>query len=66
MAYKRFLKGKPRPLILNGKINEDLREKGKMSDNEIFAMLRKQGVFDIELVEVAVLEVDGHLSVKTK
>ncbi len=61
-----LLEGKPEILIHNGKIFEDILIKEKISHEELKSKLRKNGVFDINHVQFAVLEITGEISVVAK
>ena len=60
---RRMVEGSPTLLVLRGKvIEEHLRREGL--DQEILeAALREHGISDLEEVEMAVLEIDGSISV---
>lgn len=58
--------GKPMTIIENGVMNKELLKKERISDEELKAMLRQNGAFDVSEIETAILEVDGAVSVKIK
>jgi uncharacterized membrane protein YcaP (DUF421 family) len=62
-GLRRALEGSPTLLVLRGKlIEEHLRREGL--DQEIVqAALREHGIADLEDVDIAVLEIDGSISV---
>jgi len=56
----------PTLLIHNGEVLSANLEKEKLTEQELYANLRKNGVHDISQVHQAVLEVDGQISVVQK
>lgn len=60
---KHFLKGKPLMLIYNGEINFKNLKHSKLSVNDMVAMAREQGYFDLSDIKYAVFENSGHLSI---
>ena len=50
-------------MIYNGKINHDNMAKSKLSMDEIMEVIREHGVSKVEDVDLAVLEVDGNISI---
>ncbi len=58
--------GEPEIIVRNGKMDEDVMKKNRISHKELAAKLRAKSVFDIKEVEVAILEISGDLSVKKK
>jgi uncharacterized membrane protein YcaP (DUF421 family) len=63
---RKFLAGEPTILIQNGKILESNMEKLNYSFDYLTQHLRQGKVFDISLVESAVLEPSGSLSIQLK
>ena len=61
----RWLTPNPLLLIKDGKILKDNLEKEMITDDELFAQLREQGIEDISLVREGYLEANGHFSVLT-
>jgi uncharacterized membrane protein YcaP (DUF421 family) len=64
--WKRFgtvVEGKPVDLVVDGKVVEKAQKKEKLSDDEIAAALRRQGVEDLSEVKRAVVENTGKVSV---
>ena len=61
--FNKLIQGEPLLLIYNGKINKKNIIKAKISMNEIMEVIREHGVSKIEQVDMAVLEVDGNISV---
>src|SRR5690606_37813288 len=56
----------PTLLIQDGIVLKYNLSKEQLTEQELAASLRKQGIFDIGRVRQAVLEVDGHISVMEK
>ena len=50
-------------LIYNGVLNEKNLKRARMSINEIQEAVREHGVSEIKDVDLAVLEVDGNISI---
>ena len=60
---RRFIEGSPTLLILHGKIiQEHLRREG-LDKETLESALREHGVMEVSQVEMAVLEIDGSISV---
>ena len=57
------IQGNPIMLIYQGKIIHKHLEKAQISHNELEAAIREHGVKNIEAVDLAILEVDGNISV---
>ena len=51
-----LIEGRPQLLIHNGKLYRDVMEKQRLTQHELDAALRRQGVSDIAHVHVALLE----------
>lgn len=60
---EKVFSGSPKVLIKNGKIDEEVRKKEELSDQEIYMSLREEGVLDISKVKQATIETNGHISV---
>lgn len=58
-----FLQGEPLMLIYQGKIKPNGLEKSGLTHAELEAAVREHGVKSIEEVDLAVLEIDGNISV---
>lgn len=63
---RKFLAGEPTILIQDGKILENNLSKLNYSYDYLNEQLRLESVFDINRVEIAILEPSGELSVKLK
>ena len=62
-GFNRILEGKPTELVRNGElVRKNLRGE-LMNEKEVMAALRLQGVSDVSEVKLAILEVDGVVSV---
>jgi uncharacterized membrane protein YcaP (DUF421 family) len=62
-GMRRLVEGSPTLLVLHGKVvPEHMRREGIDSES-LLAALREHGVSDIKEVEMAVLEIDGSISV---
>jgi uncharacterized membrane protein YcaP (DUF421 family) len=59
----KLFEGKPRELVKHGELVRDGMRAELMSELEVMAALRLQGVSDMREVKRAVLEVDGQVSV---
>jgi len=61
--FRRVAQHTPTLVIHKGKILKENLRKEKLTEEELAASLRKQGVDDVARVRQAVLEVDGEISV---
>lgn len=61
----RFLEPRPEVLVKHGKVNRKAAKREMITQDELEAQLREQGVEDIGNVRVARMEGDGQLSVLT-
>ncbi len=61
--FRRIAQDSPTLLVHRGELLHENLRKEKITEEEVAALLRKQGVFDMGRVEQAILEVDGHISV---
>ena len=62
-GFRRLVEGTPTLLVLHGKVvSEHMRREGIDSES-LLAALREHGVSEIDGVEMAVLEIDGSISV---
>jgi uncharacterized membrane protein YcaP (DUF421 family) len=57
------LQGTPQELIRDGRVDEDALRKEGIDEDDLAAALRAHGVLDADEVRLAVLEVDGTISV---
>lgn len=61
--FSNLLQGSPLMLVYQGKIIEDHLNKAKITRDELEAVIREHGVEKVQEVDLAVLEVDGNISV---
>ena len=61
--FDKLMQGEPLLLIYNGKLNKTNMTEAKISMKEIMEAIREHGVADLADVDLAVLEVDGNISV---
>jgi uncharacterized membrane protein YcaP (DUF421 family) len=59
---RHLLRGKPRPLVRDGRVIDNALELEGMTHAELLAGLRKLGYARVEDVRLAVLEETGHIS----
>lgn len=60
------LQGKPTIIIKDGKLDRNAAKKSKLDANQILSLLRQKSVFSVREVEVAILELNGQISVALK
>ena len=65
-AVAKYLNGEPVVLIMNGQVMEGNLKKMRYTVDELLEQLRHQKVFDLGIVEFAVLETNGKISVLKK
>ncbi len=58
-----LLQGHPLMLVYDGKVIRDNMNKAQISDEELEAVVREHGVEKISEVNLAILEIDGNVSV---
>lgn len=61
--FRHFMQGTPILLIYKGRVDEDHLKKAKITREELEEAIREHGVEKIKEVDLAVLEVDGNISV---
>ncbi len=66
LRLRRVLSGKSVVIIADGKINQKAMKSVRMTVFDLVEMLRMQGIFELEDIESAVLEINGNLSVRQK
>jgi uncharacterized membrane protein YcaP (DUF421 family) len=59
----RLLQGEPLTLVYHGKIIKEGLDKAKITNDELMEAIREHGVENVKEVDLAVLEVDGVISV---
>lgn len=60
---RRLSRSQPQLLLLNGKLQHDAMRQERVTENELRASLRSQGIADVSSVGAVVLETDGRMSV---
>lgn len=65
-ALAKYLNGEPVILIMNGRIMEKNLRKMRYTVDELLTQLRHEKIFDLGVVEFAVLETNGKISVLKK
>jgi uncharacterized membrane protein YcaP (DUF421 family) len=60
---EQIVDGEPEVLIRNGRLNPKALRRAQISEHELYAALRQNGCTAPELVELAVLETNGVISV---
>jgi uncharacterized membrane protein YcaP (DUF421 family) len=65
-TLRKIMNGKSAIIIEDGKINQDVMKKLRMTVLDLIELLRGQNVFDVNTVAYAVLEVNGDLNVLLK
>lgn len=63
---RRIFGGKSIVIIKNGKVDQKAMKSVRMTVFDLVEMLRMQGVFNINEVDSAILEINGNLSVRPK
>jgi uncharacterized membrane protein YcaP (DUF421 family) len=61
--WRKMLEGSPALLIYDGRLNRDIMRREEVSESDLRAALREHGVDLFSQVHMAVLEVDGSISV---
>jgi uncharacterized membrane protein YcaP (DUF421 family) len=59
----RAVEGEPLVLVYNGKVNKANMNKAKLDMSELTEALRQHGIIKMDDVKLAILEVDGEISV---
>ncbi len=59
----RLVAGSPLPIIKDGKVNESVMRRLRLTVDDLLESLRQQDVFDIRQVQYAIAETNGHISV---
>lgn len=62
-AVARLVSGSPLPVIRDGKVNEAVMRRLRLTVDDLLESLRQQSVFDIRQVQYAIAETNGHISV---
>lgn len=62
-SFNKLVQGEAIMLIYGGKINKDNMKKARISNEELLEAAREHGVNSLEEVNLAVLEIDGNISI---
>ncbi len=65
-SIRKVIEGEPVLLIYEGKLQSRNLEKESITEEELMAALREHGVDRVEEVKLAMLEIDGNISVVSK
>lgn len=65
-ALSKYINGEPVVLIMNGKIMEGALKKMRYNMDELLGQLRHHKIFDMGVIEFAVLETNGKISILKK
>jgi uncharacterized membrane protein YcaP (DUF421 family) len=63
LKARKIMSGKPLILLDNGKIYRKNMKKGRIDLSEFLMQCRSQGYFDISLIQTAVMEFNGNISI---
>lgn len=63
VRFRQLISGEPALVIRNGKLQQEIMRRSRLTLDELLEQLRGQGVADIGEVKYAVLETNGRLSV---
>ncbi len=63
---RKLVEGSPTLLVHDGKIQPQNMQKEKLTSDELFQALREHGIATVAEVQLAVLEIDGSISVLKK
>ena len=61
-AVARLVSGSPLPVIQDGKVNESVMRRVRISVEDLLESLRQQNIHDIRQVQYAIVETNGHIS----
>lgn len=62
-GFERLMQGESIMLVYHGRVNDNNMKKAHLTTNELLEAIREHGVSGIGSVDLAVLEVDGNISV---
>ena len=62
-GFSKVIEGEPIMLIYQGEVKLDGLKKAQISVDQLYAVVREHGVESVELVNLAMFEVDGNISV---
>jgi uncharacterized membrane protein YcaP (DUF421 family) len=63
VTVERWVKAQPRLLLFRGQLRQEALQQERVTESELRAALREQGITALEDVEAVVLETDGSFSV---
>lgn len=61
--FSLFMEGRPSVLIRHGRLNKEEMRKNKIDIEELEQAAREKGIGDISTINLAILEVDGKISI---
>ena len=61
-----LIEGRPQVLIHNGKLFKDVMAQQRLTQHELDAALRRQGICDIDKVHMAMIENNGEITVQLR
>lgn len=61
--FRKIICGNPVVIIVDGKILEDKLRMLRISFEDLYSLLRQQGVFDVKDVKCAIVETNGSVSI---
>ncbi|MDR3574656.1 MAG: DUF421 domain-containing protein [Anaerolineaceae bacterium] len=61
--FQNFILGEPVLIVRNGKMLKDPMDKAGVTSDNVLAAMREHGISDIAKVQIAVLEIDGSISI---
>lgn len=64
--FRNLVCGRPVIIIDNGKLRQDMLKALRLSTEDLFVLLRQEGIFSIEDVEYCIMETNGKISVMLK
>lgn len=63
---EQYIVGKPVEIIRDGKWNDEVINRERLSQTELDAKLRDRGIYNIKEVKLGILEATGELTIKQK
>lgn len=64
-GIQRMIQGSPVLLVYQGQVNDENLRKSRITMNELMETVREHGTSDVREVNLAMLEIDGNISVLT-
>lgn len=61
--FRNVICGNPMVIITDGKVLKDQLKKLRISYEDLYSLLRQQGVFDVQQVRYAIVETNGSISI---